>query len=68
MLIYRGHKQLKTIYDNVSGTSRKELSQFGHQIYNLFSNIVNCFWKGVIVFTLMYRMLFVIHDSYREWC
>ena len=48
MLICRGREQLKPIYDNVSGTSKKELSQFGHQIYNVFSNIVNYFWKGVI--------------------
>ena len=47
MLIYRGHEQLKPIYNNVSGTSKKKLSQFGHQIYNVFSYIVNCFWKGV---------------------
>ena len=49
MLIYKGYEQLKPIYDNVSGTSKKELSQFGHQINNVFSNIANCFWKGVIV-------------------
>ena len=49
MLIYRGYEQLTPIYDNVSGTSKKELSQFGQQINNLFSNIVNCFWKEVIV-------------------
>ena len=49
MLIYRGHEQLTPIYDNCSGTSNKELSQFGHHIFNVFSDIANCFWKGVIV-------------------
>ena len=49
MLIYRGHEQLKPIYDNASGTSKKELSQFGHQINHVYSNIANCFWEGVIV-------------------
>ena len=53
MLIYRAHEQLKPIYDNVSGTSKKELSQFGHQIYNVFSNIANCFWKGVWLVALV---------------
>ena len=59
MLIYRGHEQLKPIYDNVSGTSKKELLQFGHQIYNVFSNIVNSFWKGVIVSVLSYQCVYV---------
>ena len=47
MLIYRGYEQLTPIYDNVSGTSKKKISQYGHQIFNVFSNIANCFWKGV---------------------
>ena len=59
MLIYRGHEQLKPIYNNVSGTSKKELSQFGYQIYNVFTNIVNCFWKGVLVF--------VTHNYLLKW-
>ena len=49
MLIYRGHEQLRP--------SKKELSQFGHQIYNVFSNIVNCFWKGVIVLSWRHHSL-----------
>ena len=28
-----------------------KLSQFGHQIYNVLSNIANCFWKGVNIWT-----------------
>ena len=47
MRIYKGHEQLKPIFDNICQTSKNELSQFGHQIYNVFSNIANCFWKGV---------------------
>ena len=38
-----------------------KLSQFGHQIYNVFSNIANCFWKGVNIWTenqLLHNMLF----------
>ena len=46
LLIYRGHEQLKPIYDNVSGTSKNELSQFGHQIHNVFSNIAIVSGKG----------------------
>ena len=41
MLIYRGHEQLKPIYDNVSGTSK-----IYNQIYNVFSNIANRSGKG----------------------
>ena len=44
------YEQLIPIYDNVSGTSKKKLSQYGHQKFNVFSNIANCFWKGVHVF------------------
>ena len=47
MLIYRGHGQLTPIYDNCSGSSKNKLSQFGHHIFYIFSNITKCFWKGV---------------------
>ena len=47
VLIYSEYEQLTQIYNNVSGTSKKKLSQYGHQIFNVFSNIANCFWKGV---------------------
>ena len=57
MLIYRGHEQLRPIYDNVSGTSKIELSQFGHQIHNVFSIIANCLWKGVDVSTLLHNCI-----------
>ena len=49
ILIYKGYEQLTPIYDNVSGTSKNKLSQYGHQIFNVFSDIANCLWTGVIV-------------------
>ena len=60
MLIYRAYEQLTAFYDNVSGTSKKELSQFGHHIFNVFSNIANCFWKGVIVCIHIYLIVHVL--------
>ena len=41
MLIYEEYEQLIPIYDNVFGTGKTELSQFGHQINNVFSIIAN---------------------------
>ena len=49
MIIYRAYEQLTSFHDNVSGTSKKILSQSGHQIIDVFFYIANCFWKGVIV-------------------
>ena len=49
MLIYRGHEQLKPIYDNVSGTS-KIIAIWSPNIIYVFSNIANCFWKGVLIY------------------
>ena len=48
-LINSEYELLTPIYDNVSGTSKRKLSHSGHQIFNVFSNIANCFWKGVYV-------------------
>ena len=72
MLNYRGHEKLTPIYNNCSGTSEKELSQFGRHIFNLFSNIANCFWKGVLVYskygayfvTVLAYALYVYHSPY----
>ena len=36
MLICKGYEQLTPIYDNVSGTSKNKLSEYGHQIFNVF--------------------------------
>ena len=41
MTIYRAYEQLTPVYDNVSGTSKKILSQSGHQIFDVFSRIVS---------------------------
>ena len=45
MLIYRGYGQLTPIYD--LWNNQKKLLTNGQQIFNVFSNIANCFWKGV---------------------
>ena len=46
MLIYRAYEQLTPIYDNVFAIGKKLLSQSGHQIFDVFSYIANCFLKG----------------------
>ena len=54
MLIYRGHEQLTPIYVNVMSLEQaKENDRIrSPNIYNTFSNIANCFWKGVIMSNL----------------
>ena len=37
------------IYDNVSGTGKKQLSQNGHTFVDVFYYVANCFWKGLIL-------------------
>ena len=49
MIFYITYEQLTPIYDYVSATGKKELSQSGHQIFDVFSIDANCFWKGVNV-------------------
>ena len=56
MLIYRAYEQLTPIYDNVSATGKKYLSQSGHQIFDVFSSIVS--GKGAM--TLVHK---VVEDS-----
>ena len=62
MLIYKGYEQLTLIYDNVSGTSKNKLSQYGHRLFNVFSNIANCLWTGVIE-CMMIRLALGIYIS-----
>ena len=62
--IYSEYEQLTPIYGNVSGTSKKKLLQYGHQIFNVFSNIVNCFWKGVNIIEFFIGILKSENYSY----
>ena len=64
MLIYRAYEQLTLIYDNVSATSKKQLSRSGHQIFDVFSYIANCFWKVVHVVN-MHSNVETIHAACR---
>ena len=67
MLIYKGYEKLTPIYDNVSGTSKNKLSQYGHQIFNVFSNIANCLWKGVTMSLIIQRHLTMLKkDNERD--
>ena len=63
VLIYSEYEQLTQIYDNVFGTNKKKVSQYCHQIFNVFSNIANCFWKGVLMSHISVAMLWVLRNT-----
>ena len=62
---YLSHSAISSI-DSGKGSmyleqAKKTISQSGQQIFNVFSNIANCFWKGAIVCCKTHKIAFSVN-------